>query len=112
MRWGFILTVAFWPAMAMADAQSCSFEQECYATLACTDTDMAVTVDLEAGTVETPSGEVKIVGLYEGPMAKTAVLEGFAGYQLLTMGQTQWILTVHIPAGPAVANYYGECGAE
>ncbi|MDQ2088597.1 hypothetical protein [Marimonas arenosa] len=112
MRRPVFLLALLLPAAALAEPKSCRFAQECYNTLACTETDLEITVDLEAGQVSTPTGDLEIVGTYDGPVAKTAVLEGFAGYQLLTMGQLTWILSVHIAAGPAVATYYGECGAD
>ena len=100
------------PLPAEAAPLACTFKQECYNTLKCTEAAHEITVDLDAGKVSTITGDLDIVAVPDGPLAKTAVLQGFSGYQLLTMGRNTWILSVHIAAGPAVATYYGECGAD
>ena len=110
-RFAALLALTCAPAPALATPLSCTFQQECYSTLACTDTDHAIEVDLDAGKARTITGDLDIVGTFDGPVAKTVVLEGFTGFQLLTMGRATWILSIHIAAGPTVATYYGDCEA-
>ena len=108
------------PALAMflaAPAQSapvsCQFEQECHATLACTPTDYQLTADLDAGKISDVTGDFDIRLTAEGPDWRQAVFESWGGsFNTLTMGRSRWILSVHIGTGPAVINYYGDCGVD
>ncbi|MCI2398326.1 hypothetical protein [Aliiroseovarius subalbicans] len=106
---GLIAAMGAGPALAET---SCTFTQECFQTLECEESAYEVTVDLEAGTFSDLTGTRDIIAVNDGAMAKTAVIEGYAGYQLLTMGAHSWILTIHNSAGPAQLTYYGDCEGE
>ena len=107
-----IPALAALPAAARAEPRACTFTEECYMTLECTESAYEVTVDLEAATFSDLTGDLDIIAVNDGALAKTAVIEGYSGYQLLTMGTNTWILTVHIGAGPAQVTFYGACEAE
>lgn len=102
--------LALLPLPALAEPVACTFTEECYMTLACTDSAWEVTVDLEAGKVSDLTGDFEIVARKDGADWTSVAFEGFGGMQVLTLGRASWIMSVHIGAGPAAMTYYGDCG--
>lgn len=102
-----LLALALAPLPALA-APVCTFTEECYMTLDCGETDYEMTVDREAGVLSSIVEDLEILHVEEGP-ATQIFARGMGAMNLLTIGASTAILSVHIGAGPAAVTYYGAC---
>jgi hypothetical protein len=107
------LAAAF-AALAAAPAPAgttCNFNVECYLTEPCAGAGWELTVDRDAGVLSSLAEELQILHVEDGE-ATQIVAKGAGSLNLLTIGATMSLFTVHLDGEPAAITYVGECRAQ
>lgn len=97
------------PATVTAADYSCNFDQECYDSESCADSDFNVEVRGSDEKIATDFGTFPILALRDEPGVLTVFVTSEGAVYLLSASDTAARFTAHITDGPQSVTYLGNC---